>query len=374
MKPRFSRAWHRLSVALLCLAPIQDYAQAQTASFNGLGYLNTQYGSIPSAMSADGSTVVGNGGASSDNPWIWTRTGGIRPLIGRGGSGLNVSAFGISGDGRTVVGAAHGDPVRWRDEGKPENLPQLAGHYYGWATGVSTDGSAIAGTTAVKSAAHPRAWRWTADSGIAELGNLGKDFTRVLGMSADGNAVVGWGATDQDQRAFLWTPETGMQNLGTYTGDSWSHANAVSADGRTVVGTDTSSGWKGFVWTAEAGMSLITAPTAFVSTDAFSVSADGRVVVGSFWNSGGGPSTAMYWTATGGVRSIAELLASNGIDTTGWTLFLALDVSDDGLTITGQGRNPQGITEAWIATIPSPGAICIAHCLGSAFLMRRRTR
>lgn len=36
----------------------------------------------------------------------------------------------------------------------------------------------------------------------------------------------------------------------------------------------------------------------------------------------------------------------------GWTLIAASDISDDGLSIVGYGTNPDGNTEAWIATIP----------------------
>jgi hypothetical protein len=42
-----------------------------------------------------------------------------------------------------------------------------------------------------------------------------------------------------------------------------------------------------------------------------------------------------------------------GLDLTGWTLTSAAGISDDGLTIMGNGVNPDGKSEAWIAVLPS---------------------
>lgn len=38
---------------------------------------------------------------------------------------------------------------------------------------------------------------------------------------------------------------------------------------------------------------------------------------------------------------------------------LANDISTDGLTITGNGINPNGIEEAWLVTIPEPASILL---------------
>ena len=48
---------------------------------------------------------------------------------------------------------------------------------------------------------------------------------------------------------------------------------------------------------------------------------------------------------------LAELLADNGIDLTGWQLEEAVAVSADGTVILGNGINPSGDPEAWLVQI-----------------------
>ena len=74
-----------------------------------------------------------------------------------------------------------------------------------------------------------------------------------------------------------------------------------------------------------------------------------------------------------GTRSLQDLLVGLGADLTGWRLAQATDISADGLTIVGYGQNPNGFTEAWIATVPEPSMLmmatiggcvaAVAHCL-----------
>jgi hypothetical protein len=45
------------------------------------------------------------------------------------------------------------------------------------------------------------------------------------------------------------------------------------------------------------------------------------------------------------------VLTGLGLDLTGWTLKIAHGISDDGRVIVGEGNNPNGDTEAWIAVI-----------------------
>lgn len=61
----------------------------------------------------------------------------------------------------------------------------------------------------------------------------------ATGVSADGRTVVGTSRTDAP-RAFRWTRESGMQDLGTL-GGMLAFGTAVSADGQTVVGYSSDS-------------------------------------------------------------------------------------------------------------------------------------
>ncbi len=107
------------------------------------------------------------------------------------------------------------------------------------------------------------------------------------------------------------------------------------------------------------------------------VSADGSVVVGHI--SGGPPVGAFIWDETHGMRSLQGTLVDDfALDLTGWTLTSATGVSADGSTIVGEGINPDGFNEGWIAVLPVPepamewlGAAAVTSL---AYLARRRRR
>ena len=73
-----------------------------------------------------------------------------------------------------------------------------------------------------------------------------------------------------------------------------------------------------------------------------------------------------------GMQSLEDVLETVfQLDLTGWTLWNALGISADGLTIVGQGINPDGYTEAWMATVPEPTTL-ILFALGGLMLRRKR--
>ena len=101
--------------------------------------------------------------------------------------------------------------------------------------------------------------------------------------------------------------------------------------------------------------------------DAEGISADGRVIVGNA--DSGGPSLEPFvWIESEGMFSLTDWLEADGVDLEGWVLRSALDVSADGRTIVGMGTNPDGFTEAWIATIPEPWASTLL-LVGLSFLV-----
>jgi hypothetical protein len=88
-------------------------------------------------------------------------------------------------------------------------------------------------------------------------------------------------------------------------------------------------------------------------TKGYGVSADGSIVVGSDANYGG----AMIWTPTEGNRKLRDVLVAKGaVDAfAGWSFPVARAISADGTVIVGEGINPSGQHEAWIAVF---GAQC----------------
>lgn len=250
-------------------------------------------------------------------------------------------------------------------------LGTLAGASSSQANAVSADGTKIVGQTG---GTLNEAFIWDATNGMQGLGDLagGTVNSQALDISADGSTVVGRGLSGNGLEAFVWDATNGMQGIGDLAGGGFSSfASAVSADGQVVVGRGSSaSGLEAFLWDATNGMQgLGDLPGGSFFSEANDVSADGSVVVGRGSSAAG--QRAIVWDATNGMRDLSVVLASLGIDLTGWTLTQATAISADGRTIVGVGTNPSGLTEGWIAVIPEPGTALLLG-LGLAGLATRR--
>ncbi|MBD7960115.1 autotransporter domain-containing protein [Comamonas avium] len=170
-------------------------------------------------------------------------------LTASGTGGSNASA--VSADGSVVVGqaeygsGANYHAFRWSSDGGMQDLGDFTANGTGWsmANAVSADGRVVVGWADYGSGVNRHAFRWTIEGGIQELGDLtasGTGWSVAKAVSADGSVVVG-DASDgiAGQHAFRWSSDGGMQGLGDFTADGsgWSSPNGVSADGRTVVGS-----------------------------------------------------------------------------------------------------------------------------------------
>ena len=310
-----------------------EISLADGASFQGLGHLPGTLDTSAQAVSGDGSVVVG---WSRDEPFRWTAEGGMQGLGYLPDSDYG-EAFSVSDDGTTVVGYMSGrdQAFRWTQAG---GMQALGGGER--AFDVSADGSVVVGYTRNDTFGN-EPFRWTVSGGMQRLGYLpgGGSETTASAVSADGSVVVGGGYSifAEDDLAFRWTAEDGMQSLG----DRASWASDVSADGSVVVGT--ADGLGVFRWTAETGM------VGLAPGVARAVSADGSVILG------GNADGPFIWDQQNGVRNLRDMLVNDyGLDLGDWDLREAEDISADGLTIVGNGRNPSRYTEPWIATIPEP--------------------
>jgi probable HAF family extracellular repeat protein len=339
-------------VGLLTLVTFVSAPAAAQPSFTPLGDLEGGYvRSFASSVSADGLVVVGRSDSANGTEAFRWEDGTMVGLGDLEGGSFSSVASGVSADGSAVVGwstsAIGREAFRWTDGTMVGLNPEGYG-YTSTAMGVSADASVVAGY-----GYSPNGYvgfRWT-DGTMVGLGYLeggagGSCF--ALGVSADGSAVVGWSTSANGGEAFRWTEGT-MVGLGDLDGGIFkSVAIGVSADGSVVVGYGTRDAYEeAFRWTdgTMVGLGHIDGG----SGRADGVSADGSVVVGRSGN------VAFRWTEADGMQSVQDLLeAQNVYLPPGWRLEHAYGVSADGTRIVGDGVNPYGNYEAWLATLPLP--------------------
>ncbi len=331
------------------------------ATFTPLGDLpGGEFFSAVFGISGDGQVVVGWSDSTSDHQareaFRWTASEG---MVGLNNPGFDPAvysrAIAASHDGSVIVGSRD-SAFLWTAEGGMVFLDDLTPGVLNpfAARGVSADGSVIVGNTF--SFAATEAFRWTAQSGTVGLGFLSNVIldSGASAVSANGLIVTGQSMTPPDVEAIRWNAKTGMIGLGGLTalplGFSYALGFGISADGSTIVGqARTVEFEEAFRWTAEIGLESIDPlrGTTFFST-ARDVSADGSIIVGL-----GEGLRAMIWDQVHGMRDVQDLLENeHGLDLSGWTLGTVFGISDDGTHLAGNGFNPNGDQEAWLATLP----------------------
>ena len=192
----------------------------------------------------------------------------------------------------------------------------------------------------------------------------GRDSSSAAGVSANGTVVVGFSNRPHfpgiiPPEAFRWTAASGMVGLGSLPGGNLSGATGVNADGTVVVGTTlflTPGGFQqqAFRWTEETGMVGLDFLPGGNQSRATGVSANGKVVVGEAVDASG-REQAFRWTAATRMQSVLTLLLASKVVTMadfGWRLESANAVSADGTVIVGDGVDPLGHVQGWIARLP----------------------
>lgn len=339
-------------------------ASSRAAEFYRLG------GNVALGVSPDGSLVLTTGG-------VWTPARGLVPhstsVFGRDIS--NNGYFAALVDGAYVPARARvGEPVLELSDAIDR----------GDAYAISADGNVVVGLAST-AADGQFPFRWTPQTGLVSLGRLDPTFAghgAANAVSADGSVVVGDSEiAPLKSRAFRWTPATGMVGLGEIAGGAdYSVALGVSSDGRVVVGSSgDDTGDQAFRWTQESGMvALGDLPGGDEYSQAWAASADGSVIVGVAQP--GGPfieTVAFIWTANEGMRSLEDVLVQEhglGPALQGFNIVFAGDISDDGRTIVGYGRNADDDLEGFVVIIPEPTTATLVALAASITLLPRRPR
>lgn len=304
-------------------------------------------------LSGDGTVIIGH--RDMGILFTWSENEGVEDL----NSPMQPAKHGhaVNFDGSAIVGSLGGGPnkqaVRWTKNGGTWDEDVLdtgliQGQNYGSeATGVSDDGSVVVGTRGIT--LNPRAWRWTEDSDLQELGLLHEtksSYSRATAVSGDGKVIVGRG-DDQfgNDCAFRWTEDRGMQQLGEFYGGWESYPNAVDEDGDTIVGSaqtidrDT----RAFRWVAKDNSlhnidNLEIQGVDSHSSEATDVSADGSIVIGN-WEGRHDEHGMLYipfrWSEEeNNMIPLEQILWENGVEIT-QSLASADAISADGQTIIG---------------------------------------
>lgn len=286
------------------------------------------------------------------------------------------TALAVSGDGAVVVGYAEfGGSTRawrWRD-GQIQWLEDPGGRH-AVAAAVSHDGSVAAGHVFIHGIQRAAIWKQDGLT-VGEAGyalHLSPDGTMVAGAGPSG----GWMAQDGQPRQNLpfqpsgfvtgkvllesgqaFDPEPGISRQLWPPPGPW---HRFSGDGTMgVFHADSLLGHGAFALHKQQLIDLGSLSHRHeVVTRIMALSRNGAVAAGSGDAAEGKP-TALVWTANTGLRGVQERLLNAGVVLPGWWLEAATGLSDDGRTMAGWGRDPEGRRRAWQAQLARPA---LADC------------
>jgi probable HAF family extracellular repeat protein len=152
----------------------------------------------------------------------WTRDGGLRTLPNLPGGQEQGDAFDVTNRG-LIVGYSYGprgqEAVRWVD-GQVQGLGDFPGGWYESAATAANERGQIVGVGHVDGEGSARAFLWTEEKGMIDLGALSADDNSVAYDITDDGMVVGYsvkrpGGTSLAFTPFVWTEETGMVDVHT---------------------------------------------------------------------------------------------------------------------------------------------------------------
>jgi hypothetical protein len=345
MCPKFAVAF-----ACICASP------ALGQSFSGLGFLPGGTSSWASDISEDATTVIGD---TPNQSWRWTAGSGIQGLGLLPGYTDFPRVGGVSRDGTVIIGYATNPSTartlsyRWTSAG----LAPLDGQTSNGTPGLSGNGMEAVGEGFSQSS--DTAFLYTQAGGRQSLGPLlGSPngpgaFSGAIAASYNGSVIVGYAdallpppSITSASTPFRWTAATGMQAMLQSNGQLFrGSAQDICSDGSVIVGFQ-GNGSTLFRWTQQGGYQLITPFAAIHDNFSVRISGDGSTII----------ALNTVWTAATGPEHLTDVLTAAGCNFSGWSITGATGISYDGTVLCGEGIDPNGQREAWVATVPAPGA------------------
>lgn len=294
-------------------------------------------------------------GLNAESVLFLIGTGGINILEVEPGKAGDV-AYGISGDGKIKVGS----DGYWDEQNHFHKLPDAG---YGAKVGsISRDGSTIGGDVATEDPTGQQleATLWaTGGTGLTRVGFLPgfQSSSFVNGVSADGQNVCGISIRGEDPsrsipgliQAFALRQGGAMQRLPGLAPDVDTYASDISNPfAPSVVGT---SDGQPVAWTLQNDVFVAAALKSDYGGDAVAIDDNSFNIVGNTYTADG-EYTAVLWEA-GVPGTIKGRLANTYKRSIGmWDLLEADCISGDGYTVGGQGINPDGKYEGYVAVLP----------------------
>lgn len=296
----------------------------------------------------------------------WTSADGIErlglataPALGIGAGtpdvsydGLSVSASIVSSDNHMTQGIWHAG------SGWTESMPPmpangvLVDNSYGSAWGLSGDGQTVVGYFwgMVDGYTKARACAWSSVAGMMSQEQTSSRSARVNAADHDGSVIVGW----EERADGVWRP-TAWRNGVKYTLEdtlAFCEAADVNVDGSVVVGSsyDVPGSmrvaarwtWNGVSYDMTLLGTLPGTQPNFGEAMLLGVSGDGSLAVGfnRFFQNPQGPQDGVVWTPEGGLVNATTFIANLGLSSqvpADMDIRALVAVSPDGSAITGVG-------------------------------------
>ena len=370
----------KLMITCVVIVMLFNISTSYAATFQGIGDLpGGGFETEVMGISGDGSVLVGLSEATFGTRAIkWDWSGGIMELSGFPFDTTQSTSSAVSYDSSVIIGdyrsySSGSGGYRWEDNVIIELGSLVPGNSFS-VSAMSNDGSIIVGHTQTSIGDERpftnEAMRWE-NGTITSIGRLpGYNRSWANGISSDGNVIIGWawsliGSTDDIREVFRYESGVMTPMITNFPGDViFGFPSAVSSDGSKVVGQVRESNVSALIpvmWTSpNTFVELGDLPGGSTDGRANDITPDGTVVVGNS-NSFNG-SDAFIWDEINGMMNLREVLIDDyGLDLSGWILSQAVAISDDGLTIAGNGRNPDNHNDGWVVnlsdSVPIPDSI-----------------
>lgn len=375
-------------IALVTASAVAAITGTASAQF---WQVDTSFG-LAEGISNNG--VVSGTNQGAGQYFMWDQFNGGQNIGGvAAGNGVGGQAT-ISDDGLYIAGTTYNAAMgyhemgrysvstgTWQGFGMIPGIGQQVDAEVSSGWGISGDGRSVVGLGwTIQGTSDTHAMQWTEGIGVIDLGSnsLGNS-ARANGVSFDGSVVGGWQDGNGRQGA-VWV--NGVERvITTDTGSVAHEVFNVSGDGAYAVGF----GIGGFSAPGNAYRYDIAndvyelipnlAVGAARNMGANAVNSDGSLLGGGTW--GFGPATlgnGFIWEEGVGTMTVGDFLDSRGVgyDPSFHFSFVS-SISADGQWLTGWGyAGTPANTQTWVAHIPAPSALAVMGLGGVVGARRRR--